>query len=127
MSGQSPLETVDQLLEAINRGDLDAAVALYDPLATMVVEPGKVAKGKDEIRTALEGFISLKPTFKGETHQIVEGGDLALFCSRWSLIGTGADGKPVEMNGLSSDVLRRQSNGHWLIVIDNPWGTAILG
>lgn len=92
MSGQNPLETVDQLVEAINRGDLEAAVALYEPHATMVVEPGKVAKGKEEIRTALEGFISLKPALKGEAHQIVEGGNLALFCSRWSLIGTGTDG-----------------------------------
>jgi len=47
--------------------------------------------------------------------------------SKWNLKGTGPDGKPVEMNAMSSDLLRRQADGTWLIAIDNPWGTAILG
>jgi ketosteroid isomerase-like protein len=45
----------------------------------------------------------------------------------WTLSGTGQDGKPVTMGGLSADVLRRQPDGRWLIAVDNPWGTAILG
>ena len=52
---------------------------------------------------------------------------MALFCSKWSLTGTGPDGKPMQLGGLSSDILRRQADGTWLIAIDNPWGTAILG
>lgn len=127
MPGQNPLDTVNKLIEAINRGDLNAAVALYEPQATLVAEPGKLAKGTDSIRTALQGFIALRPTLKGETHQVIEGGNLALFCSKWSLKGTAPDGKPVEMGGTSSDVLRQQADGSWLIVIDNPWGTGILG
>jgi ketosteroid isomerase-like protein len=31
------------------------------------------------------------------------------------------------MSGKSSDVLRKQANGTWKIVVDNPWGTGILG
>lgn len=127
MPGQNPLDTVNKLIEAINRGDLNAAVALYEPQATLVTEPGKPAKGTAAIRAALQDLIALKPTLKGETHQIVEGGDLALFCSKWKLKGAAPDGKPVEMGGASSDVLRRQADGSWLIVIDNPWGTSILG
>ena len=126
MAGKNPIDTVNQLMEAMNQGDLNAALAQYESDATLVEEPGKLARGTQEIREALKGFISLKPTLKAESHQIVEGGSLALFCSRWSLTGTGPDGKPMKMNGTSSDVLRRQADGHWLIVIDNPWGTAIL-
>lgn len=44
----------------------------------------------------------------------------------WTLTGAGPDGKPVQMSGMSSDILRRQSDGKWLIIVDNPWGTAIL-
>ena len=35
--------------------------------------------------------------------------------------------KPVQMEGATSDVLRKQPDGRWLFVIDNPWGAAILG
>jgi ketosteroid isomerase-like protein len=30
------------------------------------------------------------------------------------------------MGGVSSDVLRRQHDGRWLIAVDNPWGATIL-
>jgi len=56
----------------------------------------------------------------------VEAGDIALYCSRWVLIGTSPEGKPVEMTGISSDVLLRQNDGQWLIAVDNPWGTSIV-
>lgn len=28
--------------------------------------------------------------------------------------------------GFASTILRKQTDGHWKIVIDNPWGPAIL-
>ena len=127
MSGRSPNETVDQLMEALTRGDLETALALYEPGATMVVEPGKQATGTAALRQALQGFINLKPTVKGEKNSTAQIGDVALFCSQWTLSGTGPDGKPLAMGGRSADVLRRQPDGRWLIVIDNPWGTAVLG
>jgi uncharacterized protein (TIGR02246 family) len=123
----NPLETVKNLIEAINQGDLDAALSLYEPEAVMIAQPGNIARGRDAIRTALEGFISLKPLLKGEANQVVEAGDTALYISRWTLAGTYPDGKRVEMNGTSTDVLRRQTNGRWLVAIDNPWGTSIVG
>jgi len=41
----------------------------------------------------------------------------------WSFQGTGPDGAPVTLTGQNADVLRRQSDGSWRFVIDNPWGT----
>jgi ketosteroid isomerase-like protein len=41
----------------------------------------------------------------------------------WSFTGTGPDGEPVKLTGRNADVLRRQSDGGWRFVIDNPWGT----
>jgi ketosteroid isomerase-like protein len=42
--------------------------------------------------------------------------------AKWTLNGTSPEGGPVEIAGQTSDVLRRQSDGNWLIVIDNPFG-----
>jgi ketosteroid isomerase-like protein len=127
MSTRNALDTVSQLIEAINGGNLEAALALYEPKASLVAEPGKVARGTAALREALAGFIALKPTLTSEQHQMVEAGDVVLYLSRWSLRGTGPDGNEVKMAGRSSDVLRRQPDGTWLIAIDNPWGTDILG
>lgn len=123
----NPRDTVKNLLEAINKGELDIALSLYEPQAVFVVQPGKIERGKDAIRAALEGFISLKPSLKGEGAVVVEVEDIALYCSKWDLVGTSPDGKLVEMKGISSDVLRRQTDGRWLIAVDNPWGTSIVG
>jgi ketosteroid isomerase-like protein len=51
MISRSPLEAVGQLLEAINRGDLEATLALYEPEAVLVVRPGQVATGTAALRS----------------------------------------------------------------------------
>lgn len=122
---QDPLDTIKNLTEAINQSDLDKASNLYEPDAIFVTQRGLV-RGKDEIRKVLDRFISLKPTLTGESHQLLETGNLALYCSKWTLTGTSPDGKKVEMTGISSDVLRRQPDGKWLVAIDNPWGSSIV-
>lgn len=123
---KSPAETVSDLMMAINRGDLEAAMRLYEPDAVIVAQPGSIARGKDAVRAAIAGFIALKPALKGHAHEVVEAGNTALYCARWSLVGTAPDGKRVEMSGMSSDVLRRQPDGRWLVAVDNPWGTSIV-
>ncbi len=126
MSQQSPLDTVNSLTAAINRGDLEAALDLYEQDAVLVVQPGQIAQGRAAIRQALAAFVSLRSILRGQAQQMVASDDIILYCSRWTLTGTSPDGGKVEMAGVSSDILRRQSDGQWLIVIDNPWGTSIL-
>jgi ketosteroid isomerase-like protein len=36
-------------------------------------------------------------------------------------------GESVVLGGESTDVLRRQPDGRWLIAIDDPWGARVLG
>ena len=122
-----PIETVDRLTEAINRGDLEAAAALYEPNAVLVVQPGELARGSRELRAALGRFIALKPTLRAQAQQVLEADAIALYTSRWTLQGTDPAGQPVSMGGESSDILRRQPDGTWLIALDNPWGGKILG
>ena len=59
----------------------------------------------------------------GTIEKVLEADGVALVVNRWNLTGTGPDGAPVEMAGVSSDVIRRQSDGTWRILVDDPWGT----
>jgi ketosteroid isomerase-like protein len=127
VAGKTPLETIERLVMAINQRDLENAVSLYEPTGVLVVEPGKIARGTSELKEALQGFLSLRPTLTTIKHELIQVGDFALYFSDWKLLGTGPDNTPVEMEGRSSDLLRRKSDGTWLIAIDNPWGSAVLG
>jgi uncharacterized protein (TIGR02246 family) len=119
-----PEYVIEQFSHLLNGGDLDALVGLYEPDAAFVPQPGVVLRGRDAIRDALEGFVALSPTITGEIQGVVETGGVALVVNSWRLEGTGPDGSPVEMAGMSADVIRRQPDGSWRVLIDDPWGGA---
>jgi ketosteroid isomerase-like protein len=85
-------------------------------------EPGQVASGTKAVREALTGLLALTPRIKLDVKKLAETGDIALTTSKWVLEGTGSDGKPVKAEGQSAEVARRQPDGTWLFVIDNPHG-----
>ncbi|HLD67300.1 MAG TPA: nuclear transport factor 2 family protein [Pseudomonas sp.] len=127
MNKPTPSDAVAELVAAINQGDVAAATALYEEGASFVAQPGKMSVGTEALREALAGLIALKPILTTLVHRTIQTGEVALYCGQWTLTGTAADGRLVHMSGTSSDVLRQQSNGRWLVAIDNPWGPAILG
>jgi uncharacterized protein (TIGR02246 family) len=118
---ETPDGVIRRFSERLNEGDVDGALALYDPEATFVAEPGTSVSGTEEIRAALERFAALEPELGGEIELVREAGGVALVVNRWSLRGRGPGG-PVEMGGRSADVLRRQEDGTWRVLIDDPWG-----
>ena len=122
MTAQQPSDLHRLFAAALNSGDADAVLELYEEDATLVPSPGGVpATGKAAIREALSGFLALKPNLRIDTVSVIEGGlNLALLSSRWVLEGTGPDGSPVELRGTSSEVARRHKNGNWLYAVDDP-------
>jgi uncharacterized protein (TIGR02246 family) len=123
MPARKPEECDLLLIEAINKGDLDAAVALYEPKATFVLDSGEVITGQSAIREVAQGYIAMKPKFTQEVKALLNGDeDLALTSSTWNVSGIDTDGKPFTANGKSMEVVRRQADGTWRFVIDNPHG-----
>ena len=106
-------------------GDLDGVLACYEPGACGVLESGEVVTGA-ALRQALSSFCTLNPAFEGVRIQVVARDDIALSCMEWALKATNPDGTSTELSGRSSDVLRRQHDGSWLLAIDSPWGTAAM-
>jgi ketosteroid isomerase-like protein len=98
-------------------------IALYEPGAAFATQPGSLAHGLTGIYESLAGFIAMKGKLDLTVTRILEVGDLALVVGVWSFTGTGPDGQPVQLAAKNADVLRRQADGSWRFVIDNPWGT----
>lgn len=123
MPARKPEECDTILVDAINKGDLEAALALYEPNARFVQESGEVVTGHPAIREEMKGFLALKPKFSIKVTEVQSAdGNIALTQAKWSVSGTDADGKPVTMSGRSAEVVRRQADGTWMFVIDNPRG-----
>jgi len=120
---ESPEQVLEAIVEGINTGDFDLLMSLYEPGAAFASQPGKLAPGLGGIRDALGGFVALQGTLDLEVKRVLEVGDLALVVGEWSFTGTGPDSEPVRLAARNADVLRRQADGSWRFVIDNPWGT----
>lgn len=123
MSTATPEQVLGAIVDGINTGNLDALMTLYDPEAAFARQPGNLAHGLLGVRESLAGFIAMKGTLDLKVTRVLEASDLALVVGVWSFIGTGPDGQPVKLAGHNADVLRRQADGSWRFVIDNPWGT----
>lgn len=125
MPAKTPQDVSRLIIEALNAQDLEAALALYEEDAILIPEPGVVAAGLDEIRTALAELLELKPTGTIETKTVDLTGDIALLHSPWTQLGTDENGSEVEFSGITAEVVRRQPDGTWKYVIDDPWGGAV--
>lgn len=97
------------IVERLNAGDIDGLTALYESHAVLALPDGEIATGSDEIRRAYERLVADRPQFEPGTQQpTLLSGDLALTSSRLA-------------NGVVTvEVARRQADGTWLWVIDQP-------
>ena len=122
MPARKPEELDVLFAHALNAGDIEAVIKLYEPGACLMPEPGQVVSGTKAVREALGGLLAMKPRIKLDVKKLAETGDIALTSAKWVLEGTGPDGSPVKVEGQSAEVARRQPDGSWLFVIDSPHG-----
>jgi len=95
-------------LERANAGDVEGLVALYEPEARLALPCGDVATGTDAIRRAYEQLLVGRPTLAaGDQRPALVSGDLAVTSTR---IPAGA----------TAEIARRQSDGTWLWMVDQP-------
>nr|WP_245533598.1 nuclear transport factor 2 family protein [Actinoalloteichus spitiensis] len=96
-------------IERGKAGDVDGLVALYEPDAVLAFPPGDLSKGHAEIRQVYERFVAAAPELEpGRQHPALVSGDLALTVST---LTTGE---------MAVEVARRQEDGTWLWVVDQP-------
>ena len=119
----TPEQVLASVVDGINAGNLDALMALYEPHAAFAAQPGSLATGLSGVRASLAAFTAMNGTLDLQVTRVLQVDELALVVGAWSFAGTGPDGEPVTLTGRNADVLRRQPDGSWRFVIDNPWGT----
>ena len=119
----TPKEFLASYVEGFNAGDVNSLIIMYEADACFVSQSGQIINGLENIRQGLQSFIDLNGKLDTKVKGVIQTSDIALVNTEWSFNGTGPDGKAVTITGKATDVLRRQSDGNWHILIDNPWGT----
>lgn len=94
-------------IERANAGDADGLAALYEPDAVLATPQRQEATGTRAIRQFYEQLLAARPAFSGEQQPALIHGDLALTSTRFS-------------GGVTVEVARRQPDGTWLWIIDQP-------
>ena len=94
---------------------------LYEGNATFV-DPatGTLITGRSNIQNQLSFYQAGTHMVATTRYAIVGGGNTALASASYQILDDSTNG--VVAAGQSADVLRRQSNGTWLLVVDHPFG-----
>ncbi len=126
---RQPEECSRVLVAALESGDIELSVALYEPSAVLFKKSGETMIGLDAIRENNAGVIALKPKFTIAFIKATLSGDGTLATNRMKaeLAFTKPDGQLVQTNVDTLEVLRKQEDGSWRYIIDDPYGSMRAG
>ena len=121
MSATEPAEASTLFERYFADGDLEGLMSLYEEDAVFPTPHG-TSTGHDEIRATLKAYLDSGAQLVFGESLVFSAGDLALIHTPWTM--RMPDGSAPE--GATAEVVRRQSDGRWKYIIDNPDGTALL-
>jgi uncharacterized protein (TIGR02246 family) len=122
MSPYNPEDWPRLFEQHLNAGDLNAVISLYEPGARFVAQSGNIVTGRDQIRLALAAMISSETRLHSQVIRAVTVGDVALLYTNFEGTTLAASGKTVEIHSRAIEILRRQSDGIWRLIVGDPNG-----
>ena len=115
---REPAEVLLLACAALTDGDLEAAVALYEPDAALSWGDDHTAAGHAAIRRVLAGVMDMRLPLRAQAIRVLRAGPLALITGERTLTGTGLDGAAVALTGSAALIARCQPDGTWLTAAD---------
>ena len=119
----TPKEFLNLQVQEFNNRNIDYLMTLYESDACLAIKPDQVVRGLENMRKGMQGFIDIGGKLEARIKRVLQANEIVLMITEWSINGTESDGKPINLTGRGTVVLRRQADGGLLIVIENPWGT----
>ena len=106
----------EQWNKALNNGELDKLVDLYDQAATVSPGNGALLEGQDAIKTLFSGFIENGVhDHKIETIDIIASEGLITQVGYWEAKGFDADQQIIKFGGVLITVLKKNASDEWLL------------
>ena len=115
---REPAEVLLLACAALTDGDLEAAVALYEPDAILAWGQDQPAAGHPAIRQVLAGLMDMRLPLRARAVRVLRAGPLALITGERTLTGTGLDGVEVTLTGPTALIARCRPDGTWRTAAD---------
>ncbi len=126
MEEQSVVRTIEKMTTAFSYNDVEKIMSCYEPNAVIVFEPESPISDANVLKKMFTEMTKVNPIFTYGEHEVFIKGDIAIHINPWEMTGEAPDGTKIKESGLSLAVLRKQENGEWLMIIDNPHGQFLL-
>ncbi len=114
-----PAEALTLVGEALSDGDLEAALALYEPGAALALAAWTSARRTEEVRAALGELMETRVPIRVSVTREIIADDLALVFGIRAISGRSVDGSLVWLVGEGGAVLRRTPGHGWRLVVDD--------
>ena len=109
-TAKQPEDLTRLFVERANDGDAEGLALLYEEDAVMAYPPGQTTVGRAAIQALWEEVLSHRPHFEQESPlPTLRSGDIALTST-----------PPQDQSGARAQVVRRQPDGTWLRLLDQP-------
>jgi uncharacterized protein (TIGR02246 family) len=109
-TAKHPEDLTRLFVERANDGDAEGIALLYEEDAVMAYPPGQTTVGRAAIQALWKEVLSHGPRFEPETPlPTLRSGDIALTST-----------PPRDQAGARAQVVRRQPDGTWLRLLDQP-------
>ena len=110
--------------DAMNAGDLERLAAFYDENAVLRVRSGATRSGPAAMREEMGHMIAAGATIANSLRHVFRHEDVALIVVDHVRRLDASDGRPVEVTGTATNVIRRHPEKGWRLIVANPQGTA---
>jgi uncharacterized protein (TIGR02246 family) len=106
----------------LNSGDLQALAAVYAPSARFLARCGARIVGSDQIRVMLTRMIQSKTKLQSQVIRAISADDVAMLHSDFEGTAMDPPEKAIDVRYNAIEVLRRESDGCWKLIIGDPNG-----
>jgi ketosteroid isomerase-like protein len=117
---RTPEQLHDLFLACAAGRDLDGMMALYEAECAGGDLEANILPDKAALEEFISGFLEVVRELTATTRKCLVSGEIALLSSEWHAVVEPEEGKMVEAHGRSAEVARRQPDGTWRFVIDDP-------
>ena len=109
-------------VQHLNSGDLEAVAALYATSARFLAGSGETIVGRDQIRDVLARMIRSKTKLQSRVIKAISVDDVAVLYTDFEGTTMDVSEKTIDLRYNAVEVLRRQPNGCWKLIVGDPNG-----
>ncbi len=120
------LSTIEKMTGNFQEKNINGVMSCYEPNAVVVFEPETPIFDTNVLKEMFTEMSMANPVFSYSGHEVFITGNIATHIAPWQMTAKAPDGTEIKQSGLSVAVLRKQKNGQWLMILDNPHGQFLM-